>query len=670
MGNLFMSNSNSKGFTLVESLFALGLGVTFLTVVMAGWYYSTKSWKRESLKSELRYGIEKSLEKLKEDIRLSDANQILFYPAGSAAYTAVSMPRANTDSNGFYTFSSNIISWNQTVVYHVYDNELRRSVYTYNSSSTARQAQLNAIAVAGTDFGAETTTLFNADTLSLSITPTSPTFDGYGSSLALSSNTSFGSVQISAGNHTVRFEVTGKNALSSGYRMGIDKIALTPSGGSQEAESLTISADSGKTKVIEDMSPYPSSGSWSGNYQREYQSSAVSDYITFQTYYDQWLEGNFNSMTHSNTEVTGTDPVLTIMSRENQGLVPAWNASAQTGADDADNLSGMENKTIRSLIIGSGLTLSGDMVRFKFIASSVGDLHITSAYFGVGAGGSPNFIVAPTQLYFNNSPVITGGSDGVGATGSTGPTEVTIPAGYYVWSNWVSASVIAGSDYVLSLAIPNVVTQGKETYWAPGAGTNSFMVTGDSPIVDWAGTEPGYTPDANVHALSEVAVWVSTGTATSQIYDTRETSPAYSQLLWTTNGSGSYLLKARTSNDPQMVGATAWSALPGYSASPASISGIGSGRYAQFQATLTATSPFTTYPELDNVTMTWPGQTAVVEFSGQYTKRPNYGIFKVLVDGSDIVNALEVNLDATKSYQGRNENLSLSAEVKARNSGK
>ncbi len=666
-----MTRLNSKGFTLVESLFALGLGVTFLSVVTAGWYYSTKNWKVESLRSELRYGIEKSMEKIREDIRLSDGNQVLFYPTGNATYTAVSMPRAAADSNGFYNFSNNLISWNQTVVYHVYNNELRRSVYAYNSNSATRQTQLNTIAMDGADVGATTAVLFKADNASLSITPTSPTFDAYSSLPALSSNTSFGNLQISAGNHTVRFEITGKNASSSGYRMGIDKIILTPSGGSQEGESLTVSADSGKTKVVEDMSVYPSSGSWSGNYQLEYQSSAVGDFVTFQTYYDQWREGNFNNMTHSNTQVTGTDPVLAVMSRENQGLIPAWKASAQTGADGTDNASGVDDKTIRNLIVGSGLTLSGDMVRFKFIASSTGDLRITSAYFGLAAAaGSPNFSGATTQLYFNNVTVPIGGSDGVGATGTTGPMDITIGAGYYVWSNWMPVSVVAGSNYILSFAIQNIVSQGKETYWNPASGANSFMVNGNSPTVNWTGTEPGYTSSPGVHALSDVAVWTKTGTATSQIYDTHVSAPAYSQLTWTTNGSGTYLLKARSSGDSQMAGATAWSALAGYSSSPAAIGGIGSGRYVQFQAALTTTSPYTSYPQLDNVTITWPGQTTVVEFSGQYTKKPNYGTFKVLVDGNNIVNALEVDLSATKNYQGKNETVSLSAEVKARNSGK
>ena len=416
------------------------------------------------------------------------------------------------------------------------------------------------------------------------------------------------------------------------------------------------------------MTPYSSSGSWSGNYQLEYQSSAISDYITFQTYYDQWLESNFNAMTHSNTEVTGTNPVLTVMSRENQGLATAWNASAQTTADGADNPSDVANKTIRNFLSGANFTQAGNMVRFKFMASTSGTLHITSAYFGLGSSGSPNFSGATTQLYVNNAPVAPGGSDVVGATGVTGPTDITIFAGNYVWSNWMPIDVTAGSNYLLSFTVENAVSNGNETYWNPGGASDiSFLMDAGPPTADWAG---GYATDVSIHALSDVATWINNGTASSQIYDTHVTAPVYDQLTWTTNGSGTYLVKVRSSNDSQMTGATAWSLIAGCAASPCVLAGVGSGRYVQFQATLTAESPYTTYPQLDNVTITWPGQTAIVEFSGQYTKRSNYGIFTVKVDGATIVNALQVDLSASKNYQGKTQNLSLSTELKPRNTGK
>ncbi len=661
---------NKRGFTLSESLLALSLGVMFLASSLSAWYFTTKNWKEESHKSALRFSIEKSMERIKEDIRLSDGNGILFYPTGSSTYTAISIPKATVNGSGFYTFGSTSITWNNTIVYHIYNNRLYRSVFAYNSSASTRQTQLDAIATAGTHASATTTELYSSDASTLEISPTSPTFDGYNATLTQSGDTSFGTVQLAAGNHTIRFEVTGKNASSSGYRMGIDKVVLTPSGGSQEAEGLTVSASSGRSQAVEDMSSFTSAGLWSGNYQLEYASTAVSDYITFQTYYDQWLECNFEDMTHSNTEVSGTDPTLTIMSRENQGLSPVWTSSAQTSADTADNATGMQNKTVRNLVKSANYLGSGEMVRFKFMASSSGSLVIDSAYFGASAAGSYNFSGASTQLYFGNATVAPAGTDGVGATGTTGATTITIPAEHYVWSNWMNVNTAVGSNYLVSMVIDTSGAQGSESYWDEGAGNHSYFVDGSSPTVAWTGAEGGFTASTAVHAVSEIATWTSAGTSTSQIYDTHLASPAYSQMTWNSNGSGTYLVKARSSSDSQMVGATAWASIAGSASSPMSLATIGSGRYVQFQVTMTTASPYSTYPQFDEATLTWPGQTALVEISGQFSKRPNYGTFTVKVDGATIVNALQIDLQAQNTYQGKAQTVSLSAEVKPRNTGK
>ncbi len=661
---------NRRGFTLAESLLAVSIGITFLASSLSAWYYTTKNWKEENYRSELRYNIEKSMEKIKEDIRLSNGNGILFYPSSSSSFTAISIPRANANASGFYTFSSSSISWNDTVVYHIYNNELRRSVFPYNSASATRQSQLDAIAASGTHASATTKELFSSETVSFSITPSSPTFDGYSSSIDQSGNTSFGTVQLAAGNHTIRFEVTGKNSSSSGYRMGIDKVVLTPSGGSQEAEGLTVSADSGRTQTIEDMTAYSAAGLWSGNHQLEYASAGVGDYITFQTYYDQWLECNFENMTHSNTEVSGTDPTLTIMSRENQGLTSIWRAGAQTSADTADNPTNLNNKTVRNLIKAANYLGSGQMVRVKFMASSTGALIIDSAHFGASAAGDYNFSGGSTQLYFGNATVAPAGIDGVGATGTTGSTSITIPAGHYVWSNWMSVTTTVGSDYLVSAVFDTSGANGQTSFWDAGSGNHSYYIDGSTPTAAWTGAEPGFTASTAVAAVSDIAVWTNIGTATSQVYDTHIAAPAYSQMTWNTNGSGTYLVKARSSNDSQMTGATAWSAIAGSAGSPLSLASAGTGRYIQFQVTMTTASPYTTYPQFDEATLQWPGQTALVEISGEYTKRPNYGTFTVKVDGATIVNALEIELEAQKTYQGKTETVSLAAEVKPKNTGK
>src|SRR3989338_6875558 len=112
-----------------------------------------------------------------------------------------------------------------------------------------------------------------------------------------------------------------------------------------------------------------------------------------------------------------------------------------------------------------------------------------------------------------------------------------------------------------------------------------------------------------------------------------------------------------------MSGASSWTS---FSSSPSSLASIPNQRYLQFRANLASTSPYTSYPEMDNLKIAWPGQTALVELSGYYTKRPNYGIFKVLVNGEELVNALSVALSATKTFRGEDYTFQLTSDIKTK----
>ena len=394
----------SKGFVIVEAMLSLTIGVVFLSSVLGAWYYSTLAWKQESTQSGLRFNLQSAMEMIKTDVRLSDANKTLYYPAGlGGPYSAISIPATTRDANGFFTMSSGTISWTKTIIYHVYtDNgaqELRRTVYnSFNSSDTARQSQINNVVANGGDTGnATTTTIGKADTIAFEVNSSTPVFDGYSATTQLSSSTDFGNVRLAAGTHQIRFLVTGKNASSSGYRMGIDSITLSPSGGSQEAEALSYSSGSGTT--VEDMSALL--GGWGGNYHVECSSGAGGDSITFSTYYDQWLETNFYNMTHSASAVSGTNPHLTVQSREDQGLAASWTAEAQSQGANAIDGGTTTSKSIRTVISGSYMNKSANMIRIKFLAGS-SPLTINAAYFGVRSPNTPNF-TSFNQLYFDNA---------------------------------------------------------------------------------------------------------------------------------------------------------------------------------------------------------------------------------------------------------------------------
>ena len=213
--------NNSRGFTLTEAMISLGITGVLLGSVMAAYNFSGKAFQLENNRGELRQGLEKALEKMKEEVRLSDGGKILFNPSTASTYTALSIPFATLDANGLYTYSSGI-TWDRTIVYFLYTNagktELRRSFITsYNTDTATRQAQLDTIVSTGDipnggSYSGTTSTLLTADSISFTIASTNPTFDGYASSTQLSGNTSFGSVRLTSGNHTIRFQITGKNA--------------------------------------------------------------------------------------------------------------------------------------------------------------------------------------------------------------------------------------------------------------------------------------------------------------------------------------------------------------------------------------------------------------------------------------------------------------------------
>lgn len=672
-------------------MISMAVGGVFLASVLSAWQFSTKIWKEEIVQSLLRVSIEQSMEKIKEDIHLSDSNNILFYPVSGSPYTAISIPRATPAANGFLTLSGGNIAWDKTVVYYSFTSsgktELRRTVYnTYDSNSTNRQTELNTLVTTGAPSGASNATtrvLFKNDTAAFEIVSPNPTFDGYAASVSRSPLTSFGSVYMSSGTHQVTFEVMGKNSSSTGYRLGLDSLALSPSGGHREGEILTVSSSTGQTQNTENMTLY--SGVWGGNYQKEYQATASGNSITFSVNYDEWIESNFNNMTHSTTETTGTNPALALASRETQGLTASWLASTQTlSGSQVDELLG-SRQSIRSVINGSFLTKSAHMIRLKFTASQSANLVINDAYFGLRQGsealanGTFNFSGVPGQLYFDNAPLAEGSTDPAGAVGAGLATSITVPAGNYVWTNWFTRTIDASTTVPDFLVSMNVSAGAGASTWAQTQGTPpvySYRIadaTGiNTAISPWSSGWAGYSTTASVFASVEMAGWLDNGTATSQVYDTKVTNPVYSALSWTPSLPAGALvtMRIRSSSNADMSGATAWNAALNGTNTPLALGALSNNRYVQFQAVFQAAPPYLTYPQIDDVKIAWPGNSVLVELLGYYTLKPNYGQFRVLLDGQPTVKGLEIKLTAAQVYRAKTYSCTLNAEEKPRNTGK
>jgi len=720
-----------KGVTLIEVLIALSLGVIVLAVVLNLWDFSYRAWFAERAKSEILGKLEIGMEWIKKDLMTSNGNEVFFYPADSASYSAISFPAAvDDDGDGFIELDDNgtpndasddIIQWDRTVIYHVYDtetdSELRKTVFSPRSdlSDTQRQNQLedvavNGEAVAGTPNGANASTrtlisqplISGGSSILLDISPQLREFDGYSSSVARSPNISFGSIVIGSGYHTLTFETLDKNGSSTSYGMGIDLFRITPSGSDREGEDYTflthpdgtagISATSGDVYRNEDMTPY---GKWSGDRQLDYEADGIGDFVTLRFYNDVWRKSNFDLGSADRVIVEysdrngvfdgGTGVSDTIVRLEGGGEI--WDSTEQAGAQQrflyAPPAGGI---TYRNVIFGSYIHEDGRLLRIKFSAGST-PLDIEAAYIckrkeKQDPADTPQDGEAPSCVITFN-----GGS----------PT-VTIAQDDYIWSDWIDlgGNTDKTNDYMISLYIPqhngsqysipyyedanwNGTSEAASSYCREGGDYTSDLIWGNSG-----------TPDGKIYVTEAVeATYVDSGSYTSEVYDTALSDPNYNRIKWdivrNNYPDANLTLRVRSDDSEEaLLASSDWSAATAVNtqsltSGDADISGIGTGRYVQFRADLTAAAGLPGEETADDYDMScalkdvaiyWPGVTTACELSGYFTMRPNYGIFGVEIDGHPLNKGFEIILSISKDILGNVLSRSLTAEAEPRNTGK
>lgn len=661
--------SNNRGMTIVEVIFAAVIGVVILGVVLGTWFFSYRSWTIERMRSKLRINLEIALEKIKEEVRLSTPTYMSLYkPDDSTVYEAISIPLATKDNSGFYTLDDGNIYWDRSIIYHIYDNsvtgdtELRRTEFTDNNDvltdETQRYNQLVAVVEDGDASGAPnkqnaTTDVIFKNLIDLAIQPKAVEFDGYSPSVERSEKITFGSIKLLPGNHTFEFEVVGKNSASSGYELGIDNIFISPSGCDREAELYTPTDSSGDGTTT--VGP---SSMWSDDYHIEYDSNSIGDFVTFTLYYDEWRESVFGGTSKDNT-VLDENNLYIRLATQDEGSVSCWQAAAQTSSNPADFGSSISDVTVRNLISESTLDRDGNMIRVKFVAHSTGDLTINQAWIterATGGGADPyDGTGTAVQLLFDS-----------------GNANVLIPAGTEEWSDWTEFAVDETLDYFVTYYI----SAASETkYWQGGiTDTNSFARPGNyAPFNDW--TPSGLSPIADspdLFAVEETENWQATGTATSAAYDSEidsSTAPAYNQINWTQSAPAgtSVSMEVRGSDNEDMSSATSWTSV----ANGGSIGGAIDGkRFIQFRTTLSTSSPYTSFPWIDDVFIDWPGIGKICEVGCYFARKPNYGIIKLTVDGQEPTRALVFDVSLYEEFRGQTYEASMTAEVEPRNAGK
>ena len=728
--NVFKDNA---GFSLTELIFVVTITVLALTAIVGAWIYTYKAWTGQREKTYLRVDMLKGLENLRNDVRLSSRTGMAFYPSGVDTYTAISMPEADVDVNGFYTMNaSNKINWNKTVIYFIYTPpggkpELRRTLISSRDNTLTdaqRYTELQNVVTGVSQGTSHKTIIKGIDTFEIgSLSSVVDFYDESATAIEVG-KIMIGRVKLTSGTHTIAFKVTGKNAASSGYKIGIDTLFIEPCGSYREAEyfncahapsgALTLTA--GSTSTVHDSV-------WNNNNYLEYNPGTINNSITFKDDYDLWRESSFDNALINNMTVTENEKALQLEEIANTAGMTgstSWLAYSGTGDTQEEGHDGTlpggatPPIAIRTVIPQSQITAKGDFVRVCFKSHSGHPITINAAYItkrngtsgynglanaDTGGGTSDLADYAPyhrhQQLFFDN------GSGGAVA-------NVTIPANSEVWCMWTAFPLSKTGDYFISFSVPNAADLTCR-YWAGSDATvRTYYVLGANSAAtagtpDWSAKTVSSSKD--IFVTSDLNVWNKDGTVESQIFDTTLDDPVFHQLKWWQEATSSFLkvtFKARSSDNDDMTGATAWSAITGSGTTPYTLS-IGTGRYVQFYAAVTgypywkSTGSSVTYnnyvhqqislavytfpsdgggnlhtavtnSKIDDIAIDWPGEDTICTLTADIARRNDYGQASVTVDGADLTKVLNFKIKLVGSILG--EEVENTVEVEPRNTGR
>jgi hypothetical protein len=727
---LFKRLRNKKGFSLTELIFAGSIAVVIMITIMSAWIFAYRTWKEETVQTDLRVDLMSSLERIKSDLRLSSLTYMVFYPEDASTYTAVSLPKASVDANGLFGMNTNEeIDWEETIVYFVGTDDdgndvLKRIVIDPRDNSLTPEehyTQLENIVTSGAGPSGSTEEEFLENIDTFAITSLAPYIDFYESSTTpvRAGKIVFGWAKLSAGNHTVKLEVTGKNSLSSGYDLGIDSISIEPAGSVRDVEYYSSAyAPSGMISTSGGSVNRVHSSVWSNDNYLELASASVGSYIAFTDYYDLWRESAFMAVSQNNTEKIGEEVriSLEIPELDEQGEL-GWFGYTEAGSSDQDGVSSgfpggvAAPVTIRTVVTQDNIDSDVDMIRVSFKASETNPLVVDKAYItkrngtagfdglanqATGALDVENYHRHQQLFFYDSSGSVT--------------ESVTIAADSEEWSLWTAFPLRNDSDYLISMYVSDAASVDCTAWSNIDATARTYYLTGSTTTAagtpDWTAGAivPGSDDDIFINA--QIDTWVMAGTVESQICDTTIADPTYSNIKWSENlPSGTdVLLKARSSDDEYMTGATDWDSIAASSSNPNGLS-IGAGRYLQFMAEL-VTDPFwgsgaavlsysnyvdaqvalsvydfptntgvyyitkANVPWLDDVQIDWPGVDRICTITGYIGRKNDYGQAKITVDGSDLVKILSLHLRVAQEWQSKTISAENIIDIEPRNTGK
>ncbi|HAL92414.1 MAG TPA: hypothetical protein DCM68_05250 [Verrucomicrobia bacterium] len=660
--------SRRSGFTIVEVMVAAVLLGLVLTASTSSLVFVLRNERIAAAQADLDLDASLLVERLRADLWRTSRSEILLYPPGDGPYQAISFPVVHGTNPIIRDAITGQIPWDATIVYHkelAPSQVLRTEIPSYDPDPSARESQLADVVTAGSTYTADsaTTRVLIKNPVQWELNVNGTGFDAYSSAPSRGS-IRMGRAMLEDGDNEIQFRVSGQNSASSGYRLGVDTLAVTASGLPREGEWQTLTATgAGPVPIIENLG---SNDLWSGNSRLGFPATAEGNAFTMLMENDRWEERNFFGDGMKYTDVV-RDFIAPSGEPFSYALRLAGNGTNWLATDQArcssltpSNLPTTTSMAVRVFLRGSDITEDFDGGWITASGSNIwarfdGRMKINEAFIAEANTSASNLYM--DYLPATRQDFLFGGSSS---------TEINwLPA----WGNGIKISdktaftIDKDKSYIVGIhfsqrsswlsATTNLVT--RIAMAGPDAGPNPscfYIMEGteaDQDEVAWS-SRGDVVATTNIWVLTALrAGYASEGIYVSQIIDTQLDNPAYESFDWTalaTNNSA-IELKVRAGAVNNLSDADDWSIVPLAQAGlPPGIYG----RYAQVQARLLPGTDALITPELRDFTLAWAGGRRYVDLSGIFSTGPDHGVYEVRINGHAIVQEINAYIEVIKDY--------------------
>ncbi|MCF7855215.1 MAG: type II secretion system GspH family protein [Candidatus Pacebacteria bacterium] len=678
--------ARKHAFTLTELLVASTIVVVLLSALTPLAIFVVTTSAKARVTAEMDSQIKIAQEWGKKDLASTARGEILMWPESSSGAYCLSFPvlRRSGSPTGLPVTANNEIDWDETIIYHISYNwddaarpmQLRRTVFSPRDNSLEDMQRLYQLFYTWY-YGDGSRSMYNAGNATTQVLLDNVTnwrissepaeFDAYSDSQDRET-VPMGTWTISSGTHYLYFTITGKNDEATDFQLGLDKITMSATGLSYEAEYLLPPAgQSGATASQEDMSAYPG---WSNKSQLLFAANDPGDRLILRVYNDMWVESTFDAPTAElNLAEIALEATLGEKICQMIGDRISWEASVQSlGAEGEADTTSHENATLRIIVnpandeLGQTIAYNGQRGAVTLAATNgTGNLSIESAYIMERTSGYNGDATTMQQLTFSGS------------------TSVGIPNKGKIQSDVFDLAIDKNKSYIVSLHLGASSGNGSPMVWNDTSGAvHTYEIVDDatnvSGVADWSSI-----PAEDIMSLSKIVAvesiyvtYPTEATFTSQIVDTRLVDPPFVDLKWraVTTANDDVHIRVRAGDQPDMSDAATWDTAPEFTNAGTvySLSALPRGRFLQWQAVFHSTAPYTSTAKLRDVAIRWHGAYRGVDISVAVEKNSDMGKFRLLLDGQDPAPAaLEMRYTISRQIKGETFRKSCAVQATPRN---